>query len=176
MRFPILLQVSPRQFTGVFARHSCWHRNFQLFTSAFHCESKFFVFWFNEEDSSQQSGIIELWFLDSSIFVLLSSSLHQTRASTSLAIHCQVLRLFVPLVSLSPDHVSLVFFGLLAGTLARFRGAPRSEHLSTRSKVLLRGVTFFGLIRFPQHLFSVNDHGRLRSEREPQVLPALPWA
>ena len=36
---------------------------------------------------------------------------------------------------------------------------------------LLRGVTFLGPIRFPQHLFSVHDHGRLRSSWEPQLLP-----
>ena len=40
----------------------------------------------------------------------------------------------------------------------------------------LRGVTFLGPIRFPQHLFSVHDHGRLRSSWEPQLFPALAWA
>ena len=48
-----------------FARHCCWHRNFQLSPSGFHCELDFFVVWFNEEYSSQLSGIVELWFLDS---------------------------------------------------------------------------------------------------------------
>ena len=35
-----------------FARHCCWHRNFQLSTSGFHCELEFFVFCFNREYSS----------------------------------------------------------------------------------------------------------------------------
>ena len=55
-----------------FARHCCWHRNFQLSPSGFHCELEFFVVWFDEEHSSQLSGIVELWFLDSpSLFSLL---------------------------------------------------------------------------------------------------------
>ena len=48
-----------------FAKHCCWHRNFQLSTSGCHCELEFFVVWFNEEYSSQLSGIVDLWFLDS---------------------------------------------------------------------------------------------------------------
>ena len=66
----------------------------------------------------------------------------------------------------------LMIFGLLAGTLAQSRDALRGDHLSTRSK-LLRGATFNGPIRFPQHLFSVHDHGQLHSGREPRLLPAL---
>ena len=55
-----------------FARHCCWHRNFQLSTSGFHRELEFFIVWFNEEYSSQFSGIDELWFLDSpSLFCFL---------------------------------------------------------------------------------------------------------
>ena len=56
--FPIALYLH-------FARHCCLHRNFQLCTSGFRCELQFFVAWFNEEYSSQLSGIVELWFLDS---------------------------------------------------------------------------------------------------------------
>ena len=48
------------------------HRNVQLSTRSFHCELEFFVVWFHEEISSQLSGIIELWFLDSpSLFSFL---------------------------------------------------------------------------------------------------------
>ena len=54
-----------------FARHCCWHRNFQLSPSGFHCELEFFIVWFNKEYSSQLSGIVELWFLKSpSLFLL----------------------------------------------------------------------------------------------------------
>ena len=31
-----------------FARHCCWHRNFQLSTSGFDCELEFFIVWFNK--------------------------------------------------------------------------------------------------------------------------------
>ena len=62
----------PTAFHRNFARHCCWHWNFQLSTSGFHCELEFFVVWFNEEYSSQFSGIVELWFLDSpSLFCFL---------------------------------------------------------------------------------------------------------
>ena len=50
-----------------------------------------------------------------------------------------------------------------------FRGAPRGEHLSTRSRLSVESP-FNGPIRFPQHLFSVHDHGRQRSDRGPQHL------
>ena len=52
-----------------FARHCCWHRNFQLSTSGFHCELEFFIVWFNEEYSSQLSGIVELRLLDSPLLL-----------------------------------------------------------------------------------------------------------
>ena len=48
-----------------FARHCCWHRNFQLSTSGFHCELEFFVVWLNDEYFPQLTGIVELRFLDS---------------------------------------------------------------------------------------------------------------
>ena len=48
-----------------FARHCCWHRNFQLSTSGFHRGLEFFIVWFNKEYSPQLSGFVERWFLDS---------------------------------------------------------------------------------------------------------------
>ena len=48
-----------------FARHCCWHRNFQLSPCSFHCDLEFVNVWFNKESSSQVSGIVELRFLDS---------------------------------------------------------------------------------------------------------------
>ena len=56
-----------------------------------------------------------------------------------------------------------------------FRGAPRGEHLSTRSRPSVESL-FFGPIRFPQHLFSVHDHGRQRSDREPHHISSLTLA
>ena len=47
-----------------FARHCCWHRNFQLSTGGFQCELEIFVVWLNEEYSYHLPGIVELWFLD----------------------------------------------------------------------------------------------------------------
>ena len=47
-------------------------------------------------------ALSSFWFLDSPC--LLCFSLHQTYASTYLAIHWRVLRLFASLVSLLPDH------------------------------------------------------------------------
>ena len=49
---------------------------------------------------------------------------------------------------------------------ARFRGAPRGEHLSIR--VRSYHDQLHGPIRFPHHLFSDHDHGRQRSDRGPQ--------
>ena len=48
-----------------------------------------------------------------------------------------------------------------------FRGAPQGEHLSTRSRLSVESL-LHGPIRFPQHLFSVHDHGRQRSDKGPQ--------
>ena len=48
-----------------FTRHYCWHRNFKLSMRVFHDRLKFFVIWFNEEDTTSLSCIIEFWFLDS---------------------------------------------------------------------------------------------------------------
>ena len=58
----------------------------------------------------------------------------------------------------------LVIFGLLAS--ARFRGARRGDHLSIR--VRSYHDQLHGPIRFPQHLFSIHDHGRQRSDRGAQ--------
>ena len=55
-----------------FARHCCWHRNFQLSPSGFDCDCEFFIVWFYEVYSSHLSGIVEFWFLDSpSLFCFL---------------------------------------------------------------------------------------------------------
>ena len=62
--FPNIAVGFSTAFYRYFARHCCWHRNFQLSTSGFHCEFEFFVVWLNEEYSSQLSGVFELWFLD----------------------------------------------------------------------------------------------------------------
>ena len=83
-----------------FTRHCCWHRNFQLSTSIFHGMFKFFIIWFNEENTTLSSGIIELRFLDGPSLLYFAFSLHRTYASTYLATHCRVLRSFVSLVSL----------------------------------------------------------------------------
>ena len=49
----------------MFTRHCCWHRNFQLFSSVLPDILKFLVLRFNEVNTTQSSGIIELSFLDS---------------------------------------------------------------------------------------------------------------
>ena len=46
-----------------FTRHCCWHRNFQLSTSGFHCELAFFIVWFNEAFSSQLSDFLRALFI-----------------------------------------------------------------------------------------------------------------
>ena len=104
LRFPILRWVLPLLFVGIFAKHCCWHRNFQLSPRGFHCELEFFVVWFNEEYSSQLSGIVELWFLDSpSLFCFLFRCIGHTfhisgHTSSGREVFCF-------LVSRSPDHV-----------------------------------------------------------------------
>ena len=47
-----------------------------------------------------------------------------------------------------------------------FRGAPRGEHLSIR--VRSYHDQLHGPIRFPQHLFSVHEHGGQRLDKWPQ--------
>ena len=80
-----------------FARHCCWHRYFQFSPSSSPCELEFIVVWSKEGFSSQLSGIIELWFLDSPSGVLLSFSLHRTCISTYLATDYQDEKFFVSL-------------------------------------------------------------------------------
>ena len=63
--FPVL-------FASVFARHCSWHRNFQLSTRIFHDILEFFVSWINEVNTTQSSGIVELWFLDGPLLLLFS--------------------------------------------------------------------------------------------------------
>ena len=79
LRFPNISVGFPTALYRYFARHCCWHRNFQLSPSGLHCELEFFVVWFDEEHSSQMSGIVELWFLDSpSLFPLLFRCISHT--------------------------------------------------------------------------------------------------
>ena len=67
-----------------------------------------------------------------------------------------------------------MIFGLLAGFCTVTKRTQ--ERSPFHPKQTLRGVTLNGPIRFPQHLFSVHDHGRQRSDWEPQFLPALTLA
>ena len=55
-----------------FAKHCCWHRNFQLSTSILHCILKFLVFRINEVNTTLISVMIELWFLDSPLLFFLT--------------------------------------------------------------------------------------------------------
>ena len=45
------------------ARHGCWDRNFQLFPHVYHGSFDLCICRINERNTSQFSGIIELWFL-----------------------------------------------------------------------------------------------------------------
>ena len=59
----------------------------------------------------------------------------------------------------------LMVFGLLTGSMARFRGAPRCDHLSTRRVFSTEVSTLLtGPSTSRRHLFSAHDHGRLRSD------------
>ena len=104
LRFPISRWGFLTVFYRYFARHCCWHRNFHLSSSGFHCELEFFVVWFNEEYSSQLSGTVELWFLESpSLFCFFFAApdicVHRSGHTLSgLEVVCF-------LVSLLPDHV-----------------------------------------------------------------------
>ena len=68
----------------------------------------------------------------------------------------------------------LVFFGLFPALTVRFWGAPRGEHLSIRVRSYRDQL--HGPIRFPQHLFSVHDHGRQRSGGGRSTLSTLTLA
>ena len=77
-----------------FARHCCWHRNFQLSSGGFYYELEFFVVWFHEVYSSRLSGSVEFLFL--ALFCLLLCCIRHT--SSGREVSCF-------LVSLSQDHV-----------------------------------------------------------------------
>ena len=62
----------------------------------------------------------------------------------------------------------------LPALTVRFWGAPRGEHLSIR--VRSHRDQLHGPIRFPQHLFSVHDHGRQRSGEGRSTLSTLTLA
>ena len=71
----------------------------------FHKTLEFFNIRSNEEDTSTFSGIIELLVSqDSPLLLCFAVSMHQTHASTHLALHCRVLRPFVSSSVNSPDH------------------------------------------------------------------------
>ena len=75
---------------------------------------------------------------------------------------------------LSPNFRRLWSSGSSPAHPSGFRGAPRGDYLSTRSRLSVESL--FNLpIRFPQHLFSVH-HGRQRSERGRSTFPALTLA
>ena len=61
---------------------------------------------------------------------------------------------------------SMIFALLTSSSPSRFRGAPRGDHLPIRARS--HHDQLHGPIRFPQHLFSVHDHGRQRSDKGPQ--------
>ena len=108
--FPILRQASSRQFVGVLQGIAAGTGISNFLRTLFHDVLEVLILWFNEEDTSQLCGIIELWLLDSPFF-LLSFSLHQTYASTHPATHCRVLKLFFS-SSVSPRtmYILLVTF------------------------------------------------------------------
>ena len=87
-----------------FARHRCWHRNFQLSSSGFDYEFELCIVWFDEVQSSELSGIIEFWFLDgpSLFFFLFGASDIRVHISGHMSSGREV---FGFLGSLSPDHV-----------------------------------------------------------------------
>ena len=78
-----------------FAKHCCWQRNFKLSTRVSHGMFKFFIIWFNEEDATLIVWHYRALVSRQHTFASLCFSLHQTCASTNLAIHCRVLSLFV---------------------------------------------------------------------------------
>ena len=57
--------------------------------------------------------------------------------------------------------------------LLGFEAHPRRSPFHPCALSGIDRARLHGPIRFPQHLFSVHDHGRLRSSWEPQLLPAL---
>ena len=69
---------------------------------------------------------------------------------------------------------TLVFFGLLTGSPDLLsRRTPGRTPFHPCAHCWPRDCALHGPIRFPQHLFSVHDHGRQRSDRGPQH-PFLP--
>ena len=68
-------------------------------------------------------------------------------------------------------NLALVFFGLLAGFISpAFEALPGANNFPPEANPFLWNHISLGPwpIRFPQHLFSVHDHGRQRSDRGPQ--------
>ena len=104
-----------------FARHCCWHRNFQLATSVFHCVYKFFIIWLMKKIPRNCMALSSIRFLIAHFcFALLFAASHKCfHTLPGLEVVCF-------LVSLSRTNVSLVIFGLFARTLARLRGGKRA--------------------------------------------------
>ena len=100
--FPVLL-------TFKFAKHSGWHRNFQLSTRIIHDSFEFLIIRINEVNTTQISSIVELRFLDSTLLLFLCISTHQTYLSKSQATKCLVWRSFV-LLSLPGPRKSIRWF------------------------------------------------------------------
>ena len=107
LAFPNIAVSFPTALYRYFARHRCWHRNFQLSTSGFHCGLQFFVVWFNEEYSSQLSGIVELWFLDSPSLLCFLLCCIGHKISTYLATHHQDEKFLFPSKSLPGPCISI---------------------------------------------------------------------
>ena len=63
--FPVLITLK-------FARHCGWHRNFQLSTRIFHDILKSLIIRINEVNTTQYSGIVQLWFLDSPLLLFFA--------------------------------------------------------------------------------------------------------
>ena len=63
--FPVLLKLHS-------TRHCCWHRNFQLSSSIYRDILEFLTIRINEVNTTQSSGIIELWFLDSPLLLFFA--------------------------------------------------------------------------------------------------------
>ena len=78
-----------------FTRHCCWHRNFYFCSSFFQDVLEFLIFRINEGNTTQSSGIIELWVLDSPFFLFFAFWCIRHLFPHYLATHCRVLRSFL---------------------------------------------------------------------------------
>ena len=93
--FPILRQVSPRQFTCVLQGIAAGIGISNFLPAFFDDVPEFFTIFFNEEDTTQLSGITELWFPDSPFLHRFAFCCIRHMLPHIWAILCLVLRLFV---------------------------------------------------------------------------------